>query len=167
MESRLSLLVFLSIATIFTSTQAFTITNPSATVSPLSIKIQSKQHAAFSSSTLTSIHLRSKHHPLHILSMGSSNDEEDEEDEEEESSSEKLDPLIADASRALRRSSWLSWWAQVILTTISSVTLLFAKTVLSATSSSNLAIGGFTGRINNSGGFFLAGTGTFLIYFKS
>lgn len=40
------------------------------------------------------------------------------------------DALLVDTSRALRRASWLSWWSQVILTTISSVILLFARGVL-------------------------------------
>lgn len=69
-----------------------------------------------------------------------------------------VDPLIAQASKALRRSSWLSWWAQVILTTISSVTLLFAKTVLTAQS----AGGGL--RNAGVGGFFLAGSGVLLSF---
>ena len=41
------------------------------------------------------------------------------------------DPIIRQASQALRRASWFSWWSQVILTTISAVILVFAKSVLS------------------------------------
>ena len=37
------------------------------------------------------------------------------------------DPLLLETSKVLRRASWFSWWSQVILTTISSVILLFAK----------------------------------------
>ena len=46
--------------------------------------------------------------------------------------SENSDPLLSKAALDLRRTSWLSWWAQVILTTVSSVTLLFAKSVIDA-----------------------------------
>jgi len=59
------------------------------------------------------------------------------------------DPLIVDTSEVLGRVSWLSWWAQVILTVIASVTLLFARNV---TSQNNT--------ISSIGpGFVLAGTG--------
>lgn len=39
------------------------------------------------------------------------------------------DSIIQETSRLLRRVSWLSWWSQVILTTVSAVILLFAKNV--------------------------------------
>lgn len=42
----------------------------------------------------------------------------------------QTDPIIRQTSKALRRASWFSWWAQVILTTISGVILVFAKSVL-------------------------------------
>ena len=41
-----------------------------------------------------------------------------------------VDPLVRDTSLIMRRLSWLSWWAQLILTTVSSVTLLFARNVI-------------------------------------
>lgn len=37
------------------------------------------------------------------------------------------DPLILDTSRVLGRVSWLSWWAQVILSVVASVTLLLCS----------------------------------------
>jgi hypothetical protein len=40
--------------------------------------------------------------------------------------------LLSTAGITLRRTTWLSWWGQVILTTVSSVTLLFAKSVIDA-----------------------------------
>lgn len=43
------------------------------------------------------------------------------------------DSLILNASRVVRRVSWLSWWSQVILSTVSAVTLLFAKSVVRST----------------------------------
>jgi len=60
----------------------------------------------------------------------------------------KQDGLVKLASLSLRRCSWFSWWAQVILTTISTITLIFARSVLSAGS-----------RNGTPPGFFLAGTG--------
>ena len=43
-----------------------------------------------------------------------------------------VDELIVEASNTLHRISWLSWWSQVILTVVSSITLLFARNVLTA-----------------------------------
>lgn len=65
------------------------------------------------------------------------------------------DSVVVAASKTLRTASWFSWWSQVILTTVSTVTLLFARSVLSVTSPSQLSSGG-------SGGFFLAGSGIVL-----
>jgi len=42
----------------------------------------------------------------------------------------QTDPLIRQTSKTLKRASWFSWWSQVILTTISAVILVFAKSVL-------------------------------------
>ena len=58
------------------------------------------------------------------------------------------DEVILSASKSLLRISWLSWWTQMILSTVSSVTLLFTKSVMSGGSSSK-----------GSGGLFLAGSG--------
>ena len=46
--------------------------------------------------------------------------------------SSDVDELIVEASNTLHRISWLSWWSQVILTVVSSVTLIFARNVLTA-----------------------------------
>ena len=43
---------------------------------------------------------------------------------------DEIDPLIYRTSKLLKRSSWFSWWSQVILTVISSVTFLFARNVM-------------------------------------
>lgn len=59
------------------------------------------------------------------------------------------DPLILDTSRVLGRVSWLSWWAQVILSVVASVTLLFARNVTTQTNTVS-SIGP---------GFILAGAG--------
>ena len=41
------------------------------------------------------------------------------------------DALVTETSLGLKRVSWLSWWAQVILTTVSAVILFFARNVAS------------------------------------
>ncbi|KAL7533609.1 hypothetical protein ACHAWF_004556, partial [Thalassiosira exigua] len=55
-------------------------------------------------------------------------------------------PLVYRASRALRASSWFSWWSQLILTVISAITFLFAKNVLSSQASSPGQIGAVAGK---------------------
>lgn len=42
----------------------------------------------------------------------------------------KIDPVVKETAVLLRRLSWLTWWSQLILTTVSSVTLLFARNVI-------------------------------------
>lgn len=44
----------------------------------------------------------------------------------------QVDPLVKDTAVLLRRLSWLTWWSQLILTTVSSVTILFARNVIGA-----------------------------------
>jgi Protein of unknown function (DUF3611) len=46
---------------------------------------------------------------------------------------QQTDPIIRNAAKILQRTSWISWWCQVILTVISSVILLFAKSNSSIT----------------------------------
>jgi hypothetical protein len=55
---------------------------------------------------------------------------------------QQTDPIIRNAAKILQRTSWISWWCQVILTVISSVILLFAK------SNSNNSISGGGGSSN-------------------
>lgn len=62
------------------------------------------------------------------------------------------DELIVSTSKGLGRVSWLSWWSQVILTVVSSVTLLFARNVLLSSKGSSNTIA--------APGFVFAGTGT-------
>jgi Protein of unknown function (DUF3611) len=61
----------------------------------------------------------------------------------------QTDPLLKETARILRRTSWFSWWSQVILTVVSSVILVFAKSVLA-------------GRSDNGPSFFLSGSGVLL-----
>jgi hypothetical protein len=63
------------------------------------------------------------------------------------------DVHIRNASLALRRISWFSWWGQVILTTVSSITLLFARSVLAANGRGPNTASGIAG------GFLFAGSG--------
>lgn len=66
-----------------------------------------------------------------------------------------IDPLILRTSKALRSSSWFSWWAQVILTVVSSITFVFARNVMDAqvAGSSPLEMGRIASK------FFLPGLG--------
>lgn len=67
------------------------------------------------------------------------------------------DSLLKETAKALRRTSWFSWWSQVILTTVSSVILLFAKSVLTKRLIS------VDGGIGGGGpSFFLSGCGVLL-----
>ena len=52
-----------------------------------------------------------------------------------------VDPLILDVSKSLQRVSFFSWWAQVILSTISAVILGFAKNVMSTSASRSASPG--------------------------
>jgi hypothetical protein len=58
------------------------------------------------------------------------------------------DDLVFQASNVLFRISWLSWWSQVILTVVSSITLIFARNILLASA-----------RNQGGDGLLLAGTG--------
>jgi Protein of unknown function (DUF3611) len=63
------------------------------------------------------------------------------------------DDLILQSSQTLQRFSWLSWWSQVILTVVSSVTLLFARNVR------RLQILRSNGSVSGGSGLILAGMG--------
>lgn len=65
---------------------------------------------------------------------------------------QKTDELVQSASRSLRRCSWFSWWAQIILTVVSSITLLFARSVMNIGAAQGIKKFG----VND---FFLAGAG--------
>ena len=70
---------------------------------------------------------------------------------------EKLDPVVQDAALLLRRLSWGSWWAQMILTTVSSVTLLFSKNVIqNSNPTASVAAAAASSTLPN---FVLAGSG--------
>ena len=79
------------------------------------------------------------------------------------SSALSIDPAVQQVSLILKRTSWFSWWAQVILTTVSSITLLFAKGVLNSSSSIG---GGSLAKGVTPGTFFLAGSGKKISWFK-
>jgi hypothetical protein len=67
--------------------------------------------------------------------LSEDNNEDDDDDVANDENDEisrrpKVDDLVQLVSLRMRRVSFLSWWAQVILTTVSSVTLLFTRNVL-------------------------------------
>ena len=66
-----------------------------------------------------------RHRKSSSLSLTYNNNDDDNND-----GSSGIDPLITRASLALRASSWVSWWSQLILTVVSAVTFLFARNVL-------------------------------------
>lgn len=77
------------------------------------------------------------------------------EDESSSKNNKKLqlqkDEVVLGASVALHRISWLSWWTQMILSTVSSVTLVFTKSVAASSSS-------------KTSGLYLAGSGIVLSF---
>jgi hypothetical protein len=95
---------------------------------------QTRKHVnvknAFSSG-LQQSHYQRKHHGSLFMSS---------DDDPPKKRKVDLDPLVKETSLLLRRLSWLSWWAQVVLTTVSSVTLLFTRNVIqkSTTASTNV-----------------------------
>lgn len=75
--------------------------------------------------------------------------DDDTDSQVEKGQQHNADPLVQETSRMLKRVFFFSWWAQVILTTISTVILLFARNV----------VGPATGRGPAPPPFFLSGTG--------
>lgn len=74
-----------------------------------------------------------RHHHHHIpsttsLLLSNTNNNIDNDN------TQQIDSLIYRTSKVLRASSWFSWWSQVILTVISSITFLFARNVMEAQS---------------------------------
>ena len=68
--------------------------------------------------------------------------------------SQSLNPLVFTASQKIKRYSYISWWSQLILSTISSTTIIFANSVTKASSSFSNPL---TSPVTN--GIFLASTG--------
>lgn len=66
-----------------------------------------------------------------------------DQETQESASAIKKDSLIESSAITLRRLTWVSWWSQVILTVVSSITLLFAKSVLRAGPETSAVAGGF------------------------
>ena len=81
-------------------------------------------------------------------------------DESDRPRNKRPDGLIESTAYALRRTSWFSWWSQVILTTISAVILLFARSVGLATAGSPAA--GVKSQASAS--FFIGGVGIAIRY---
>ena len=69
-----------------------------------------------------------------------------------------FDPVLSKISRRLRRANWISWWSQVILTVISSIILLFARSVM------NAVAGPGSVPTTAPGGFLFAGSGMYLSF---
>jgi hypothetical protein len=91
---------------------------------------------------------RHKDHSLGPLRLAN-----DVSSDDEERSKVKVDSVVKETSLLLRRLSWFAWWAQLILSTISSVTLLFARNVMKQ-SNGSISVPNFV----------LAGTGIIFAY---
>jgi len=92
------------------------------------------------------------------LSGPDDNNREDEnEDEEIKKRRPRVDDLVQLVSLRMRRVTFLSWWAQLILTVISSVTLIFTRNVMNLETTSVTAAAAATNRalVPN---YFLAGS---------
>ncbi|KAL3941308.1 MAG: hypothetical protein SGBAC_004308 [Bacillariaceae sp.] len=110
----LSICLLLLAATLFGSAQAFHISHSS--VKPLiGTPLASK-----------SVHPPSRHvtrlQPLQLAKESG--------DKGEGKGEVKIDSLVKDVGLLTRRLSWLSWWSQLILTTVSAITLVFARNVI-------------------------------------
>ena len=97
--------------------------------------------------------------PLNSQLKSSTNDSGASEDNNTDGI--RIDPVIRDVATRLRRVNWISWWSQVVLTVISSITLLFARSVLNAFSSaiSTTSTGSTVTPSTAPGGFLFAGSG--------
>ena len=69
------------------------------------------------------------------------------------------DELIVETSKTLHRISWLSWWSQVILTVVSSITLIFARNVIRAVGSPSSISSSSNKAAMGGEGLLIAGTG--------
>lgn len=108
----------------FVGVQAFSTPTTATRSAPLSIRSTLFHIGSVPSYSNTAVASRI---PSTILKAS-----DEEEDDLDASKKVKVDPLVKETSVLLRRLSWFAWWAQLILTTVSSVTLLFAKNVIEA-----------------------------------
>lgn len=97
------------------------------------------------------------HHPQHILKLSSLHLQLSPNDNYINDDGQPIDSLIYRTSTTLRATSWFSWWSQVILTVISSVTFLFARNVMDAQVAG--AVGAPLELRNIASKFFLPGLG--------
>ena len=67
--------------------------------------------------------------PSRLAATTNNNGEDDADGYDEVPLAKSRDTLVLKASKTLQRTSWISWWAQVILSVVSSVTLVFAQSV--------------------------------------
>jgi hypothetical protein len=88
------------------------------------------------------------------LTSSSSSYNNNNNNNNDDSNSSIIDPIITRASLALRASSWVSWWSQLILTVVSTITFLFARNVLADTGG-----GGSSSSAKVLGKFVLPGVG--------
>jgi hypothetical protein len=120
------------------------------------------------SSSLSSLTIKSVTSKPSVGGLYAAPDDDDDDDDgiiREEIRRPKIDSLISSISLRMRRTSWLSWWAQMILSVISSVTLLFTRNVLALqTGTANAAAAGAILDRNLFPNYFLAGSSIVLSF---
>jgi hypothetical protein len=120
------------------------------------------------SSSLSSLTIKSVTSKPSVGGLYAAPDDDDDDDDgiiREEIRRPKIDSLIGSISLRMRRTSWLSWWAQMILSVISSVTLLFTRNVLALqTGTANAAAAGAILDRNLFPNYFLAGSSIVLSF---
>jgi hypothetical protein len=136
---RLVLLAALTFATV--SVSAFQIQKPQASVRSFQVEVRVPTLPKTTSASCRSHSSR--------LFRASTDGDDNDTDAQGLEKGPPTDPVVKETSRMLKRVFFFSWWAQVILTTISTVILLFARNV----------VGPATGRGPAPPPFFLSGTG--------
>eukprot|EP00979_Chaetoceros_neogracilis_P018430 scaffold10591_cov236-Chaetoceros_neogracile.AAC.2 len=99
--------------------------------------------------TVNNVHVNSITRSVPMSSKSTSALFSQEDYAPDEELDEELDDLIVETAKTLRRVNWISWWSQLILSIVSTVTLLFAKGVMQASSDKR----------SITGAFFFAGSG--------
>jgi hypothetical protein len=153
---------FLLVTAAATYNYEFVVTNAFSTTDPWcssNSRLFHRRHRL--SSSLSSLTRKSVTSKPSVGGLYAAPDDDDSDDGiiREEIRRPKIDSLISSISLRMRRTSWLSWWAQMILSVISSVTLLFTRNVLALqTGTANAAAAGAILDRNLFPNYFLAGS---------
>jgi hypothetical protein len=139
--SRISIRLVLLTGLIFANVSAFQIHKPQASVRNFQVEVRVP--------SLPKTRTSCRSHSSRLFRASFDGDDDTDAQGLEKGQDTPTDPLVKETSRMLKRVFFFSWWAQVILTTVSTVILLFARNV----------VGPATGRGPAPPPFFLSGTG--------